>query len=203
MNTEPSRRDSILAAAAEYFAEQGYHSAGMRGIADSVGIKGASLYNHFSSKEEILYAIALKMTRVPVEEHLLVLDEAGTPAERLTSLVDVHLRHLAVNRVEHLVSLRELSALTEEHRERVVEYRKYYQRRVRDVIAAGIRAGEFGVDDPLRAAVAVLDLMNGVSWWLRDDYDIDALVATYVDFIVDGILRHRSGVRGGAGEVTG
>ncbi|WP_042328846.1 TetR/AcrR family transcriptional regulator [Dietzia sp. UCD-THP] len=191
MNTEPSRRDAILAAAAEYFAEQGYHSAGMRGIADSVGIKGASLYNHFGSKEEILYAIALKMTRVPVEENLLVLDEAGTPTERLTALIDVHLRHLAVNRVEHLVSLRELSALTREHRDRVVEYRKYYQRRVRDVIAAGIRAGEFGVDDPMRAAVAILDLMNGVSWWLRDDYDIDSLVSTYVDYIVDGILRRR------------
>ncbi|PAY22995.1 TetR family transcriptional regulator [Dietzia natronolimnaea] len=201
MNTEPSRRDSILAAAAEYFAEQGYHSAGMRGIADSVGIKGASLYNHFGSKEEILYAIALKMTRVPVEENLLVLDETGTPTERLTALIDVHLRHLAVNRVEHLVSLRELSALTEEHRDRVVEYRKYYQRRVRDVIAAGIRAEEFGVDDPMRAAVAILDLMNGVSWWLRDDYDIDSLVSTYVDYIVDGILRRRVGVRGGADEV--
>ncbi|QGW24202.1 tetr family transcriptional regulator [Dietzia sp. DQ12-45-1b] len=163
----------------------------MRGIADSVGIKGASLYNHFGSKEEILYAIALKMTRVPVEENLLVLDETGTPTERLTALIDVHLRHLAVNRVEHLVSLRELSALTEEHRDRVVGYRKYYQRRVRDVIAAGIRAGEFGVDDPMRAAVAILDLMNGVSWWLRDDYDIDSLVSTYVDYIVDGILRRR------------
>lgn len=173
----------------------------MRGIADSVGIKGASLYNHFGSKEEILYAIALKMTRVPVEENLLVLDETGTPTERLTALIDVHLRHLAVNRVEHLVSLRELSALTEEHRDRVVEYRKYYQRRVRDVIAAGIRAEEFGVDDPMRAAVAILDLMNGVSWWLRDDYDIDSLVSTYVDYIVDGILRRRVGVRGGADEV--
>ena len=68
------------------------------------------------------------------------------------------------------------------------------------MIAAGIRAGEFGVDDPLRAAVAVLDLMNGVSWWLRDDYDIDALVSTYVDYIVDGILGHRRGARGGAAE---
>ncbi|MER2224610.1 MAG: TetR/AcrR family transcriptional regulator, partial [Rhodococcus sp. (in: high G+C Gram-positive bacteria)] len=178
----PSRRDDILAAAAEYFADQGYHSAGMRGIADSVGIKGASLYNHFTSKEEILYAIALKMTRDPVDEHLLVLDEPGTPAERLTSLIDVHLRHLAMNRVEHLVSLREISALTDEHRMRVLEYRKYYQRRVRDVIAAGVRAGEFEIADPQRAAVAVLDLMNGVSWWLRDDHDIEALVATYVDY---------------------
>lgn len=188
---QASRRDSILTAAARYFAEEGYHSAGMRGIADSVGIKGASLYNHFGSKEEILYAIALKMTRGPVEEHLVILDESGSPAERLRSLVDVHLRHLAVNRVEHLVSLRELAALTPEHRERVLDYRKYYQRRVRDVIAAGIRTGDFDVVDPLRAAVAILDLMNGVSWWLREDHDIDYVVATYVDYTVGGILRHR------------
>lgn len=188
---QASRRDAILAAAARYFAEQGYHSAGMRGIADSVGIKGASLYNHFGSKEEILYAIALKMTRVPVEEHLVVLDAAGGPAERLSALVDIHLRHLAVNRVEHLVSLRELAALTEEHRDRVLDYRKYYQRRVRDVIAAGVRAGEFDVSDPSRAAVAVLDLMNGVSWWLRDDHDVDALVSTYLDYVIGGVLRYR------------
>lgn len=186
-----SRRDAILAASARYFAEEGYHSAGMRGIADSVGIKGASLYNHFGSKEEILYAIALKMTRDPVDEHLVILDEPGSAAERLTSLVDTHLRHLAVNRVEHLVSLRELAALTPEHREQVVDYRKYYQRRVRDVIAAGIRTGDFDVSDPMRAAVAVLDLMNGVSWWLRDDHDIDYVVATYIDYTVGGILRHR------------
>ncbi|XAU44855.1 TetR/AcrR family transcriptional regulator [Dietzia kunjamensis] len=185
-----SRRDAILTAAARYFAAEGYHSAGMRGIADSVGIKGASLYNHFGSKEEILYAIALKMTRVPVEEHLVVLDEPGSPAQRLTRLIGVHLRHLAVHRVEHLVSLRELAALTPEHRAVVVDYRKYYQRRVRDVVAAGVRAGEFHVADPLRASVAALDLMNGVSWWLRDDHDVDGLVDTYVDYIVGGILRH-------------
>lgn len=186
-----NRRDEIVSAAAEYFAEVGYHSAGMRGIAEAVGIKGASLYNHFGSKEDILYAIALRMTQVPVEEHMLVLDGAGTPAGRLAELVEVHLRFLAANRVEHLVSLRDLAALTEEHRARIVDYRRYYQRRVRDVIAAGVRSGDFAVDDPTRAAIAVLDLMNGVSWWLRDDHDVDALVETYVDYVIGGILRHR------------
>ncbi len=63
------------------------------------------------------------------------------PGGRLSELVEVHLRFLAANRVEHLVSLRDLAALTEEHRERIVDYRRYYQRRVRDVIAAGVRSG--------------------------------------------------------------
>ncbi len=187
----PRRRDEIVAAAARYFAAQGYHTVGMREIADAVGIKGASLYNHFSSKEEILYAIALKMTREPQERHLPLLDATGTPTERLSSLVEAHVRNLAENRVEHLVSLRELPALTPEHKAQVTDYRKYYQRRVRDVIAAGVRAGELRVDDPSRAAIAVLDMMNGISWWLRDDHDVDELVATYVEYVVHGVLGGR------------
>ncbi len=188
------RRDEIVTAAAEYFAEHGYNNAGMRDIAQAVGIKGASLYNHFHSKEEILYAIALQMTKDP-QEHLLVLDAEGSPAQRLTALIEIHVRHLATHRVEHLVSLRELSALSPEHRVVVTDYRKYYQRRVRDVIAAGARAGQFTVRDAGQSAIAVLDLMNGISWWLRDDQDVDQLVADYVDFAIRGILHHDGSVR--------
>lgn len=185
------RREEIVTAAAVYFAEHGYASVGMRDIAQAVGIKGASLYNHFHSKEEILYAIALRMTKDPLE-HLLVLDEAGSPAERLVRLVEIHVRHLAEHRVEHLVSLREMSALLPEHRAVVKDHRKYYQRRVRDVIAAGARAGEFVVRDAGQSAIAVLDLMNGISWWLRDGADVDLLVADYVGF-ARGVLGYRVG----------
>ncbi|OPX17046.1 hypothetical protein B1964_01690, partial [Gordonia sp. i37] len=101
---------------------------------------------------------------------------------------------LAEHRVEHLVSLRELSALLPEHRATVTDYRKYYQRRVRDVIAAGARVGQFEVRDAGQAAIAVLDLMNGISWWLRDDQDVDELVSDYTDFAVRGIL-HSAGDR--------
>ncbi|AZG48039.1 TetR/AcrR family transcriptional regulator [Gordonia insulae] len=186
------RRDDIIEAAAAYFAEHGYSNAGMRDIAQAVGIKGASLYNHFHSKEEILYAIALRMTKDP-QEHLQVLDAEGSPVERLTNLIVVHVRHLAEHPVEHLVSLRELNALLPEHRAVVTDYRRYYQRRVRDVIAAGARSGQFEVRDAMQSAIAVLDLMNGISWWLHHDQDVDQLVADYVDFAIRGILHHDSG----------
>src|SRR3954452_4723474 len=184
------RRAEIAAAAARFFAEQGYHTVGMREIAEAVGMRGASLYNHFSSKEEVLYAIALGMTRDPVEQQLPLLDAEGTPATRLAALLRAHIRHLAEHRVEHLVGLRELPALTPEHRAEITDHRRYYQRRVRDVVTAGVRSGEFAVDDPGQAAVAILDMVNGISWWLRSEHDIDQVVETYVDFAIDGILQH-------------
>ncbi len=186
----PRRPAQIAAAAARFFAEQGYHTVGMREIAEAVGMRGASLYNHFSAKEQILYAIALGMTRVPVDEHLPLLDAEGSPASRLTALLHAHIRHLAEHRVEHLVALREMAALTPEHRAEIADYRRYYQRRVRDVIAAGVRAQQFSVDSPDRAAVAILDMVNGISWWLRDDHDVDDLVETYIKFALDGLLQN-------------
>ena len=184
------RRAEITAAAARFFAEHSYHTVGMREIAEAVGMRGASLYNHFSSKEEMLYAIALGMTKDPVEQHLPLLDAEGTPATRLAALLQAHIRHLAEHRVEHLVGLRELPALTPEHRAEITDHRRYYQRRVRDVITAGVRAGEFTVENPAAAAVAILDMVNGISWWLHDDRDLDQLVTTYVGFALDGILQY-------------
>ncbi len=44
----------ILEIAADLFARRGYDSVSVRQIADAVGIKESSLYNHFSSKADIL-----------------------------------------------------------------------------------------------------------------------------------------------------
>ncbi|MBU5310677.1 TetR/AcrR family transcriptional regulator [Tissierella carlieri] len=50
-------KDKIIAIAIERFSSQGYDNTSIRKIADIVGIKGSSIYNHFNSKEEILEEI--------------------------------------------------------------------------------------------------------------------------------------------------
>ena len=47
-------RQDILQAAAQIFAEKGYHASSMADIADIVGVRKASLYHHVDSKQEIL-----------------------------------------------------------------------------------------------------------------------------------------------------
>ena len=52
-------REEILAAAAGLFAERGYAATSTRLIADTVGIRQASLYYHFANKEQILSGFEL------------------------------------------------------------------------------------------------------------------------------------------------
>ena len=51
------RREEIIAATLELAAEKGLGNVSMNMIAEKVGIKKPSLYNHFSSKEEIVEAM--------------------------------------------------------------------------------------------------------------------------------------------------
>jgi len=50
-------KERILEEALTLFAERGYDGVGVDGIAESVGIKGPSVYKHFKGKEDILNAL--------------------------------------------------------------------------------------------------------------------------------------------------
>lgn len=50
-------RDKLLDASMELFAERGFKATTTKDIAAKVGIKDASIYNHFGSKQEIFDAI--------------------------------------------------------------------------------------------------------------------------------------------------
>jgi AcrR family transcriptional regulator len=52
-----NRRELILAAAADLFAEHGYAKVGMSDLADAVGIGPSALYRHFAGKQEVLATV--------------------------------------------------------------------------------------------------------------------------------------------------
>lgn len=61
----PTRRDEILDAAAQLFADQGFASTGMDEIGAAVGITGPSVYKHFPSKIAILVGISQRSAMRP------------------------------------------------------------------------------------------------------------------------------------------
>jgi AcrR family transcriptional regulator len=59
-NLEPERRDAMLAAAADEFAERGYAGASLSRIIEAAGISKGSLYYYFNDKED-LFATTVKV----------------------------------------------------------------------------------------------------------------------------------------------
>jgi AcrR family transcriptional regulator len=83
-----SPRDEILDASAELFTTRGYGSTSTRSIAEAVGIRQASLYYHFKTKDEILCAL-LRQTVSPTLEFVEAITRAHvvvSPTEHLHAL---------------------------------------------------------------------------------------------------------------------
>lgn len=81
-------RDEILDAAGELFTTTGYTGTSTRTIAESVGIRQASLYHYFKTKDDILCAL-LSQTVAPTLSfipRLLGAQPALTAAEHLHAL---------------------------------------------------------------------------------------------------------------------
>jgi TetR/AcrR family transcriptional regulator len=63
--------DRILDAAEDLFAERGYSATSLADVADRVGMRSPSLYNHFKNKEALYQAVLerlLKIFSAPLDE---------------------------------------------------------------------------------------------------------------------------------------
>ncbi len=61
-----NRQKEILARSARLFRKKGYAATSIRDIADAVGMKSASLYNHIKSKQDILQRLLLPIAKIYV-----------------------------------------------------------------------------------------------------------------------------------------
>jgi AcrR family transcriptional regulator len=57
------RRAEILTAAGQLFAEKGYHRTTTQDIAEAAEVSEGTIYNYFSSKEELLFAIMERISQ--------------------------------------------------------------------------------------------------------------------------------------------
>src|SRR6478736_4561241 len=87
----PSRREQILQAAAQLFAERGARAVGVDDVGAAVGVTGPAIYRHFASKDAMLAEMLLL-----ISERLLagaterVAAAGDDPAAQLRALIDFH-----------------------------------------------------------------------------------------------------------------
>ena len=80
------RRDSILDEATRLFAEHGYEGASMADLAERVGLRKASLFHHFASKEDLRTAVLDRLLNEVSTAIALATAADGSFEERLDAL---------------------------------------------------------------------------------------------------------------------
>jgi AcrR family transcriptional regulator len=177
------RHREILDAAVELFATIGYRATTMAQIGDRVGIRGPSLYKHVAAKQDLLVAIMGGMMEELLRRQREALDAGGDVRERLERITAVHVQYHAEHRYEAFVGHREIDNLVEPERSRILELRREYESRFRELVQEGRELAVFRTSSDRWSSYAILDMGIGVSAWYNPAGSVapEELAGTYAE----------------------
>ena len=187
-----SKKEFILKKAAEMFRERGFAATSMRDLAETVGIEAASLYNHISSKNEMLETICFDVAN-RFNTHL---DELELTSQKILKKIETLLRfHISqmIDQFEDVtVADREWKHLAEPYLSNFHNQRRTYRKRFAAIIETGIIRNEVKKIDAPTAVLILLHSVNGIESWHRSQAKISRqeLEDNMVTIMIDGIRKH-------------
>jgi AcrR family transcriptional regulator len=192
----PRTMEAIRKAGLKLIYEHGFEAMSLRQLAAEVGIQVGSLYNHISTKEDLLY----DLIRAHMDELFLqfntAMEEVETlgPEQRLRAFVAFHVTYHIVRKREVFIGASELRSLEPNHYEEIVTLRRRYERRLIDILDQGEAAGLFRCGDARVAAYGILSMLTGVCTWFRPHGRLTTaqVIAIYSDQVLGGLMGPRA-----------
>jgi TetR/AcrR family fatty acid metabolism transcriptional regulator len=187
-----SKRERILRAAVDVFAEFGYFNAKVSQIAKAAGVADGTIYLYFDNKEDLLVSIFRDHTRNYLQSLEQQLANVNHAEERLRIAVRHHLESLGrdrslavVSQVELRHSLKFMSLLSQQE---VADYLNI----IRKIVEYGQEQGAFRRNvHPRLVAKAVFGILDEMvtSWMLSEkEYDLAGQSDQIADLILTGLL---------------
>lgn len=186
-------RTLILDTAARLFSEEGYSAVSLRDIAGACGMKAASLYYHFASKEEIV----VEVLRIGVER---VFEEVRRTIMRLPadtdarSLLNAGIRaHLSALLEQHdytSANVRIFSQVPRSARELLVTVRDNYEAYWTSLLARCAEIGKFSPGRNLHLArLFLLGTLNGsLEWYQPGLRSVEHIADELTSIFLTGLL---------------
>src|SRR5205085_2863068 len=92
------KRDTILRAAIDVFAERGYFNAQVADVARAAGVAAGTVYLYFRSKDDLLVSIFEQTVKARLDQGRAAVSGVSDPAERLRLFARLHLGMLGRDR---------------------------------------------------------------------------------------------------------
>lgn len=171
----PGTPGDILSASLKLFAERGYAGASVRDLAAAAGVKPATIYAHYPSKEHIL----AELCRIGHEEQYRGVREAvfgsrPDPREQIVAYVRAHVGFHTTFPMLAVVSNAELHVLGEALGSETFALRRQSEQLLSDIIQRGVDQGVFQIPDVWLAVAAIGGMGIRVAYWYAADYGIPA-----------------------------
>ena len=188
--TPIGKKDAILRAAIDVFAERGFFSAQVADVARAAGVAAGTVYLYFRSKDDILASIFERTMREAFAEGRAALTDVRDPGERLRTFARLHLARFGRDRNLAIVFQVELRHSVKFMERLSSTLLRDYLGQIRTTIVDGQKSGVFRTDINATAAAKMffgaLDEM-ATNWILsRRRYSLEADADQVADVFLTG-----------------
>ena len=172
------RNETKLAAieqqASILFKQKGYSATSMKDIAEQIGIEAPSLYNHISSKADLLKTICFSVADSFEEEMKRSEQRNATPEIELEQMLRFHIQMMLNNFTTLWVANHEWKHLSQIYLKKYIDKRKAYENKMRWLIEQGITKGTFAALDAKMATLIILAALRGLEFWQKEKQPANA-----------------------------
>jgi TetR/AcrR family fatty acid metabolism transcriptional regulator len=187
-----SKRERILRASVDVFAQSGYFNAKVSDIAKAAGVADGTIYLYFGGKEDLLITIFREHTRGFLQSLETNLANVSRPEDRVRTAIRHHLETLGrdralavVSQVELRHSLKFMSLFSQEE---VADYLNL----LRSIVEQGQTEGVFRRTlHPQLVAKALFGILDELvtSWILSEkEYVLADQAEQVADLVLSGLL---------------
>jgi len=181
------RRTELIEVATKLFLERGFHNTSIRDIVRACSFNIASLYMYVSSKEDILYLVALDLMNNIARE---LSETVLVPGSARDSLAHGFASYCRIcDRLRRPIRLlyREVAFLPDEPRSNVLrtvaDVVSFFER----IVERGIQTGEFRDINPRMAALDILMLCHTIALHTREVREL-ATLDEYIEYQLEMLL---------------
>jgi AcrR family transcriptional regulator len=182
--TPAARR--VLATAAALFYERGAVDTSVRDLTRACGLTPGALYNHFASKDDLLYTLVKHgHTRMQARIDTALAEAVDDPPSRFRAFVTAYLIGHVRSPEMAQTARREYLHLSPARYAEIVDMRRAVRNQLSGMLADGQRVGAFdligGANGAVGSALMVLDMCSRTSDWFDRTRESDprGIVARY------------------------
>lgn len=183
-----NRKSEIIKTAAKLFKLMGYSAVTMRDLAQEMGIKAASLYNHINSKQEILELILIQIAEEFTSGMQQILMSDNTNIDKLKGVIHLHVK-LASENPDGMAVLNNDWMHLQNDREYYLQLRKQYEGNLTAIISNGIQQNEIKNINPDVVMFSLLSTLRYLFVWIpkKEEIDVNNLTSQLVEVLIGGI----------------
>ena len=184
-----TRKEEIVRVAAQLFKEKGYTAVTMSDIAAKMGIKAASLYNHITSKQDILDAVIISLAEAFTNGMQSIKSSNNNTIDKLKQIIQLHVKLSSQNSYA-MASLNNDWMHLEERLDYYKKLRVEYEDDFRTILVDGITASDIIEANPEVMLFSILTTLRSLYIWIpkKEDLNLEEFTTTLYQILIEGII---------------